>query len=554
VFSRDVKIGILAAALAGVFAAAWLLRAGPLLRPPASAGPSVAAAPDSVPSTPAAAPVDVVSGAAASAPLDDDADDPEAPEPVYEPAVATLDVLVVDEQDRPLAGVPVVVVSERDGTLLAPLRVAKKDGRARFPIDLVFEREGRVVVAARAVPGFAAHAVVATSLDRATETRLRVRSGATARIRLTEEDGALAAGGRVRKAVFADPPPETGDFGASLSVAFRDATPRSFRDGVDLLLHGFVQGETAALLATHVGFETTLTEIAVPDPAPSPFGVDLRLGARLSGVVFEAAAADFLDDPATRFGCRGASDGEVLAAPGVDAGPTQKSRRFRRDVRPGEPRRLRIEAYRDGALIAAGEFEVPALNPGETFDAGVVRLEPTGVVLSGTIVDQDGAPIVGAVVECTARGGFSAATSTDALGRFAVRGAAGAGPYHVSVHAGGRVSHVVADVDEGARPLRVALELAGGVEGRVFAPEGVEVAALRVRALRAGRSPAATTPAADGSFRFGGLPQGVYVVVVDGPGVDPLRVSDVVVTPPDVTRDDRLARLTPGASAAGGMP
>jgi hypothetical protein len=143
------------------------------------------------------------------------------------------------------------------------------------------------------------------------------------------------------------------------------------------------------------------------------------------------------------------------------------------------------------------------------------------------------------------------AATTDAAGRFTLRGLPGRGPYQIVAHAPGRASGRLEAVGEGEIELRLVLEPAGAIEGRVLAPRGVVREALRVRALRADRSPIATTPAADGNFRLEGAPAGVYVVVVDGPGIEALRLGDVVVTPPETTKDDRLTRLEPRAAPRG---
>ncbi len=267
-------------------------------------------------------------------------------------------------------------------------------------------------------------------------------------------------------------------------------------------------------------------------------------------VVFRAAPPAGFDGFA--FGARFVDDVEVLAVAGADDRPTQTSPSFRRETPTGQARRLRVDAYATGVAVASAEVEVPALRAGETLDLGTIKLDPVRVVLAGRVVDADERPVLGAAVEALPSGAAAPlATSTDSDGAFSIKGLFGRGPYQVAAHAPGRATGRLDVVAEGTVDLRLMLEAAGAVEGRVLAPRGVLREHLRVRALRADRAPAATTPLADGTFKLSGLPVGVYVLVVDGPGIEALRLGDVVVTPPETTKDDRLMRLEPRAAPRG---
>lgn len=503
---------------------------------------------------PATAPAAAQPFAVTAVSMFDANDDPDAAEPALEKGVNPIIVLVTDLADRPLAGVPVVLLSAKaDGPTLAGPRYTKSDGRARFPTDLALEREGDVVVAARALPGTAVWGVVKAALDRPAEVALKVEPGLAAAVRLFDPDGAPHAGrARVRKVVVDEPAPEPGDRGPQLTAAFREATPRSARVGDGFRFVGLAPGETFTLYAWAEGYEAAFQTVQVPELPPRPLPIDATLGRRLASVTFVAATPPPLEAADVAFGCRSANEDELVVLAGADARPTQRVPGFRLDVAPGASHRLRVEAYVRGEAEAAAEIEIPTLRAGETYDAGVVRLAPLGVVVAGRVVDPEGRPIAGAAVEVVPAGGGRELTAeTDAAGAFDVQGLPGRGPYHVSVHAGGRVAERRTDVVEGTKDLRVALDPAGAIAGRVILPAGGAPEHVRVRALRPDRPPSATSLAADGSFHLGELAAGVYVLVLDGPEIRTLRVGDVVVTPPETNAEDRLQRLAPAAASRG---
>ena len=484
----------------------------------------------------------------------EDPDDPDQPDTWADPAIKPLTVLVVDLEDRPLGGVPVIVLgAATDGGTVAGPKLTRRDGRARFPVDLALEREGDLIVAARAMPGAAAFAPVSVTLGHASDVRLKVDPGLVAAVRVLDPEGLPFQGtARVRKIVMEDPPPEAGPRGPQLTAALSETTPRAVREGDRYLLPGLRVREEFLLFAAAPGFASTVSSVEAPEHPPKPWSLETRLGGRCGAVVFRALPPAGFEGWA--FGARFVDDVEMLAVAGADDRPTQTSPAFRRDTPIGQARRLRVDAYATGVAVASAEVDVPALRAGETLDLGSIKLDPVRVVLAGLVVDSDDRPVEGATVEALPYGAAAPlATVTDAAGTFSLKGLLGRGPYHVAAHAPGRATGRLDVVAEGSVDLRLMLEAAGAIEGRVFAPEGVLRAHLRVRALRADRAPLATTPSADGAFKLTGLPAGVHVVIVDGPGIEPLRVGDVVVTPPETTKDDRLMRLEPRAPS-GGLP
>jgi hypothetical protein len=549
--TRPVKVLLIVSVVMAALIALKLMSGGPILRlgfapdqgPDEAAAPSAAAPPEHstgfARTTPFVAPV--VDALEAN-------DDPDLPDASIVAGVQALTVAVVDFADRPVAGVPVVLLGGRaDATTLAGPKYTGSAGRARFPIDVALERESDVVVAARAIPGGAVWTTTKAALDRPADVTLKIDAGLAASVRLLEPEGGVYAGrARVRKVVVDEPAPETGERGLQLTAAFREASPRSIRVGDAHLFVGLVPGESFTLYGWAPGFEPAFLPVQVPEQPARPLPIEATLGRRLAAVTFVAATPEVGDAAEVSYGCRAATEHELVVLSGADDLPSQRAPEFRREVAPGAAQRLRVDAYRGGASIAAAEFDVPALRPGETFDAGRILLAPLGVVLAGRVTDLEERPLPGAAVEALPAGDARELTAeTDAAGRFVLRGLTGRGPYQVAAHAKGRVAERRADVAEGATDLRIALEPAGAVVGGVVLPAGTSPDRVRVRALRNDRAPTATSLAADGTFRLSELASGVYVLVIDGPEIQPLRVGAVVVAAPETNSEDRLRNLAP---------
>jgi hypothetical protein len=102
--------------------------------------------------------------------------------------------------------------------------------------------------------------------------------------------------------------------------------------------------------------------------------------------------------------------------------------------------------------------------------------------------------------------------------------------------------------------LRLVLEQSGAIQGSILGGGGLDLERISVRATTDGRTPCTTTPLPGGSFVLTGLARGVYTVVIEGADIHPVRVTDVVVTPPETTRDGRLDRLRPRILSGQGQP
>jgi hypothetical protein len=410
------------------------------------------------------------------------------------------------------------------------------------------------VVAARAIPGAAATASLKVSLEQAADVTLVVETGVRAAIQVVDADGRpIDSGVRIRKAILGDAAPETGPRADLLARVFAETTPRATRGPAGRELVGLQSPDEFTLIVSAPNFAPVYQPVRVPAQARSPYPIEVKLETRTSVVRFDLAIPPGIDADKSAFSCHRVEASGVVLAAGVDEVPAQKSPQFSVEVPPNDPQRLEVCAWVDGRIQASAEVEVPALREGEVLDAGKVRLEALPVVLAGHVVDQDQGPLPNATVEAIGRGRMrDLAATTGADGAFTLRAPAGRGPYQVSAHAAGRVSEKIA-VAEPALDLRFVLEPCGTIQGSVI-PGSFDAERVSVRAVIEGRSPFATTLAKNGTFILGGLPRGVYTVLIDGGGIQPIRVTDVVVNPPETTRDGRLDRLRPRVSGGQGQP
>jgi hypothetical protein len=475
----------------------------------------------------------------------EDADDADATA-WLDPAIHPLRVRLVDANQAPVGGVPVFVLGAGEGgPVLAGPKTTNADGRVRFPIDLAMEQEHDVVVAARAVPGRAATAPAKVALDRESEVTLTIDAGIRASIQVLDPEGrSVNAVARVRRAILDDGAVETGPRADLLTRVFSETMPRALRRPAGFELIGLRTPDDLGLIVSAPGFAPVYTTVRVPAQPQSPFPIEVKLETRTSLVRFEAGVPAGLDKDQAAFSCHRVETSGIIVAAGSDEVPAQRSPRFAVEVPPNDAQRLQVFAWVEGRIQASGEVDVPALREGEVLEVGQVRVEMLPVVLAGRVVDQDEGPLANATVEAIGVGRFrDLATTTGADGGFALRAPAGRGPYQVSAHAAGRVSEKIAGVSDPALDLRFMLEPSGSIQGRAVRSGDVDADRVSVRAVTSGRAPFVTTLQSDGSFILGGLPRGVYTVTLDGGGIQAIRVSDVLVNPPEVTRDGRLERL-----------
>ena len=179
-------------------------------------------------------------------------------------------------------------------------------------------------------------------------------------------------------------------------------------------------------------------------------------------------------------------------------------------VAPG-PAHVAVEAAGFGLAratveVGASGVEVPA-----------IRLRHA-VRLRGRVVDDEGAPVVGAVVACEAAGetdeqgavAFQVRTGRD--GRFETPAGAGAATVAVALAPGFECDGASRPADVSGAEILFTLRRARRIEGRLSHPDDSPIAERSVRAFRSG-SPAAcatTRTDADGGFVLDGLPGGTY--------------------------------------------
>jgi len=224
----------------------------------------------------------------------------------------------------------------------------------------------------------------------------------------------------------------------------------------------------------------------------------------------------------------------------------------------GTERTFRLE------LSSADRFRPPASarleltpRPGRN-DLGDVLLRPTPPLVGGTVVDEEGAPVVGADVTCgvldPGRGSepewrHDLADTTDGEGRFAIHGPIGVAELFLAVNRAGYAAARDLAVRAGAADVRVVLVRQGKIAGRILLKDFQDRMGLQVLA----RSEA------DGHFFQGGLrstgdgfeipqlPAGSYTVLCrwnqDGSNVLLDEVAGVRVSAGETARDPRLDPL-----------
>ncbi len=204
------------------------------------------------------------------------------------------------------------------------------------------------------------------------------------------------------------------------------------------------------------------------------------------------------------------SAGVVLTAPGVPAVTLLTDATGRAEANALAPElRFRVVAETDaGRLRAAGESVVRDRYT-DRLDLTLVAVPP----LRGVVVDWDEVALGGARVVIETRDGVRVAEiATTERGEFELEGPPEP-PLRLRAVAAGHTATVVEWGGGGAAPLVVRLGRAptGTVRGRVVDEAGAPLSGVRVRALPARR---AALSDENGRFEFGGLPEGIDVVLV----------------------------------------
>jgi protocatechuate 3,4-dioxygenase beta subunit len=160
-----------------------------------------------------------------------------------------------------------------------------------------------------------------------------------------------------------------------------------------------------------------------------------------------------------------------------------------------------------GALVLANGDKVAA-------GSRDVRLVATkGVSITGTVVDESGAPVksasLNAVTKTGGRGGYA---QTDDNGAFEISGLAGGGVYSVTASAQGRARGRVDDVAGGATAVRIVVQKGLEASGRVVDSKGAPVAGGQILVHLTNDPSQAQSASIDasGNFTLSGLVEGTY--------------------------------------------
>jgi protocatechuate 3,4-dioxygenase beta subunit len=267
----------------------------------------------------------------------------------------------------------------------------------------------------------------------------------------------------------------------------------------------------------------------VPRPlsrvASGPLAVRLEKGGSITGVVRDAESrAPVADAEVAIEGFPSLPGGWEEDASRVET-PTDARGRFRLEGIGRSAVDVTARAPGYGAASKAG------VRAGETVE---IFLFP-GATLSGTVKDDDGRPVRGAVVR--AQGDRQSSTSpsarTDARGAFVLAGIP-PGEYVVVAREGGRAPGVGSVVVEPRSEAAVELVVSDGgyATGRIVDPEGRPLAGkVRAEVLDGEGLPSfasdlmSAEARADGTFALGPLPIGTLGLAVSAPGRTPVRVE-----------------------------
>lgn len=303
---------------------------------------------------------------------------------------------------------------------------------------------------------------------------------------------------------------------------------------------GLASGGSYDVLVTFPGHAPVLLPVTIPKTG-SPLALDVVLsrGRTAYGAVqdgggrpVEGARVELVR---SRVGCTAAGTEPPLAEDGLYRSTTSKDGRFDIPSLPPGWFDLRIEGDGFAPLERTG-VEIPA--GAGLLDLGRLFVE-RGIVLAGRVVDPEGQPLSGAEVwvvpnaprDWTAyyREGPAAVSGPD--GQFTLADLPREGRIGLDVCREGFLaeSRTIRDLD--MEPLRIVLDPAVRIAGRVADPTGAPVAGAQIRAWLSGESPdrpvsirpcrlldASAETDAEGRFSLEALPPGWWTVRAEAPG------------------------------------
>jgi large repetitive protein len=451
---------------------------------------------------------------------------------------------LVDAGGQPVAGT--IALTEIDG--MASPRTVGALVRAQAAADGRFTLE-------RVPPGSHAARTVARGVaPRRVEVEVPARAGAVDLGDVVLDTG-LQIRGRVRDKA-----------GAPIA----DATVRAFEDrsmGAAVVLEGATEADGGFALGGATG---GTYQLSVSAPGYTRF--DDTIEAPRDGLEVVLAPAGSITGTVVDAAGRAVETFEVIAMPGEGTRQpprrrpfTDEAGRFTLDGIPGAGTYSLQVVARDSGRQVVPDVKVA---DGQVTDVGRITLASGGTV-RGVVLDASSAPIAGATVEALAPGPVREERTTDAAGRFELRGLAPGRAVIAARHpefAEGRSAPVEIDparVTETAITLTRGGRIAGTVRRRGGAPfDGTVVVRPFGRPMIfSPGAMAAHFPAADGSFAVERVAPGRVVVIVASReggmgGTGSGAMKEVEVREGETTRVDLDWRdiLLTGRVTRGGAP
>lgn len=303
---------------------------------------------------------------------------------------------------------------------------------------------------------------------------------------------------------------------------------------------GLTAGGSYDVLVTHPGFAPVLTPVTIPKTG-SPLGLDVVLspGRTAYGTIVDSSGRPVegarIELVRSQVGRTTAATGPPLAEDGLYRSTAGQDGRFDLSCLPPGCFDLRIEGDGFAPLERTG-VEIPA--GAGLLDLGRFFVE-RGAVLAGRVVDPEGQPLAGAEIWVVPRAprdwtayykeGPAAVSGSD--GQFTLTDLPREGGIGLDVCRKGFLAESRTIREPPLEPLRIVLDPAVRIVGRVLDPTGAPVAGAQIRAWLSGESPdrpvsirpcrlldATAETDAGGQFVLEALPPGWWTVRAEAAG------------------------------------
>ncbi len=425
-------------------------------------------------------------------------------------------VRVLDIAGQPVPRVPMRLGAQHDGYWRDSWMAETGDDGLATWSDYVFDmgqRTGKVVVALPLPEPASVEVDLAQPPEEPIE--LTLPPTGVVEVILEHPDPKRLEGARVRLRNFDEP--EHGDTRSHAERAAKDgrATFDFVGVGLNLGVMGRLEGGNVTV------------EIEAPGPVAADQRVTIRVpmvgktpvliaelhderGEPLRSVKLDAQmrASENFSSSSSSFNTSTDADAKIYLE--LDDGMSAKAERSLQLTHQGDP-------------VRTLKFELPRIHPGE-IDVGVLVMRPPPLICAGTVVNADGEPIADAGITLWFKEDAHwehtdvDRRETDDEGAFTIHGDVQPGAYAVDVSAAGYLPVVRFEFSTGAGELRIMMERAGTVRGRILAGDIGSRRHFRIEAHRHGqdseeeRDPPDTEPGQDGAFAFEELLPGTYDV------------------------------------------